>query len=222
MKKLFGCAVTYVKFKIPEKLQDEFPDDTGSRQDFDQQTQQAHEDFSSDQACREPPDGDLASVSPDLLKTAQYEYCAYLYYLQYASDNIQNDTSSVLDGSGSGGGGGSSPTSYEWVSRAYGDSSSSSDQSSTSAPQNSGDAISFLNGLQNKITDNAAESKTLLRAAMDSFNEYQRAYMSHALLQFDLAQIQDESTNTEKLHEPWAQATEKALNAQAPEKPIGF
>ena len=198
MDRLFSCARLYVQYHLAEKLQTIFPDETGSRKQFDQKTTQYHEQFSSDPACREPVAGGTLTVSPALLKNTTYQYCSYAYYLEYLNDTTSHALSADIKPSSDG---------------------------ATGTPQDTSistnDALVRINLLKGQAAQSSGNANILMRDSLTAFGEWERAYDQHILFAFIEAKTKDISEDLRKVTGSWSQTLPKVPNAQAPEKPVG-
>lgn len=194
MGAIYTCAVMNAKIRITDNLLTKIPTKQSNLKERVTKQLLYTRKTMEQRGCREVKNTSELSLKKSLLDNTTYQYCnyrQYLYYLDNASKKSISDYYNPHQGSAS------------------------------NAPNligNTDIAAQEIAHSAGKIRAEIAHTKEVYPQAMVAFNEFEKTYASHVLMEFILQDYIDLRDSLKQLLNPIGQVIYKASNAQSPGK----
>jgi len=187
---IYTCAVINAKIRIIDTLLTKIPSTQSNLKEKLQQQSGLLQKNIENEHCREVKDTSELSMKKSLLDNTTYQYCNYRQYLFYLNSASKQSLDVYYSGSTS---------------------------NNRSSPLDNTEAVAQkIAQSANKITNEISHTKEIFPQAMVAFNEFEKTYASHIVLEFILQDYIDLRESLKRVMNPIGQVIYKASNAQSP------
>jgi hypothetical protein len=190
MGAIYTCAVINTKIRIIDTLLTKIPSTQSNLKKKLQQQSILLKRNIDDKHCRVLTDTSELSMKKALLDNTTYQYCNYRQYLFYLNSASKQSLNIYYSGTTS--------------------------NNRSNPLENTESVAQKIAQSANKITNEINHTKEIFPQAMVAFNEFEKTYASHIILEFILQDYIDLRESLKRVMNPIGQVIYKASNAQSP------
>lgn len=190
MGAIYACAVINAKIRIIDTLLVKIPSTQSNLKERLTKQSTYLKDNIEKNGCLKTTDSSELSLKKTLLDDTTYQYCNYRQYLFYLNSASKESLDIYYSGTTS---------------------------NNRSNPLDNTEVVAQkIAQSANKITNEITHTKEIFPQALVAFNEFEKTYASHIILEFILQDYLDLRESLKRVMNPIGQVIYKASNAQSP------